>query len=179
MGMRSLRYAAAPAVLTAALALAGCGASDTVTDAAADEPTTSAGTSTPEPSDEPIPTPEPTLEPGSYPAYPADDYSYVLRLQCYCPSVNEPIAVTVTDGEVSEAVWAEKGPDHAAGDPVGEWGELTLDQIIEKANDPEMFKVLVDWEAGSPHPTKVSLDQEEMMVDEEITYLISDVQPAA
>jgi Family of unknown function (DUF6174) len=174
-----LRTLWSAAALTATLALTGCGAGSTGDPDTAADPGTPAGSSSPSPSPSPSPTPSPTLEPGSYPAYPHDSYTYVLRLQCYCPSVGEPIDVTVTDGVVTSAVWGRDGQGWTKGDDVGEWGQVTLDEIIDRANDTGAYEVEVDWAPGDDHPTRVSIDQDKRMVDEEITYLVSDVEPAA
>ena len=89
---------AATVVLTAC----GGGADDTATD-----PAPAAIASTPAAS----PTTEPSAEPemiGDYAAYPHDDYTYDLEVQCFCPYFGQPVTVTVAGGEVTDAVWAEE-----------------------------------------------------------------------
>jgi hypothetical protein len=154
-------------LLTAALA--GCG-SDTATDSGG-------GADTPNsPSASPTgPTGSPTV--GSYPEYPHDDYSYTLRLQCFCASFGKPIRITVTDDQVTSATWARNGRDTVKGEEVTEeWARVSLDDVIAAANDTEADVVEVDWPAGADHPTRVSVDRDLKAMDEEITYVVSDVQ---
>jgi hypothetical protein len=151
-------------LLTAAIA--GCG-SETATDPgdAADTPGSPSAS----------PTASPTT--GTYPEFPHEDYSYTLRLRCYCAAFGNPIRVTVADDEITSATWARNGHGTVKGEEVTEeWARLTLDDIIAAANDTEADVVEVDWAEDADHPTRVSVDRDTDAVDEEITYVVSDVQ---
>ena len=157
-----------PAALLATALLAGCGSA---TDVEVTDPTGS-----PSASATPTPSPSGSPEPGAYPAYPFSDYSYTLKLQCFCASFGKPIRISVADGEVASAAWARTGQGTVKGEEVtDEWARLTLDDVIDAANDTEAEVVEVDWEAGADHPTRVSVDRDLQAMDEEITYVVSDV----
>jgi hypothetical protein len=119
---------------------------------------------------------------GSYPAFEPTDYTYVLTVQCFCLGGGAPVRVTVADGEVTEAVY---GPSDQGGGGRGGAEEgteagaafrLTIQDVIDRANDTTADTVTVDWPAGQDHPNSVYVDGEESMADDEVGYTISDVQ---
>ncbi len=159
----------------AALALAGvltaCGGSgdDVATDPTSTDDSTSAT---------PSPSPSPTV--GTYPAYPHQDYAYTLEMRCFCANVDQKYRITVEDGEVTQVTWATAGDGHEIGDAVSdEYLRITLQDIIDHANDTKAAKVEVDWPAGQDYPNSVYVDQQATMADEEMTWVVSDVEPAA
>jgi hypothetical protein len=169
MGMQTSSAAALRLVglaLAAALTLAACG------DDSGDGTATDPGGST-----SPTPTASPTAGPtvGTYPPFGPQDYDYTLRVSCFCPDAGVPISVTVRDGDVTEAVYAESGRGVHAGEAVEEYRWLTINDVIDAANDTEADSVQVTWPDGQDYPTSVYVDQDEMMVDEEIGYAVSDV----
>jgi hypothetical protein len=150
-----------------ATALAGCGSAADVAQER-DHPTPA-----------PIPTVPTTTPPtGTYPAYPHDDYTFVLNLSCFCADRGVPSRITVEDGTVTSAVYLRNGRGHHAGDPAPKWLWITLADVIDAANDTEAAQVDVTWPAGQEYPTRVYVDQDRMMADEEIGYSVSDVVPA-
>ncbi|HYG95206.1 MAG TPA: DUF6174 domain-containing protein [Nocardioides sp.] len=116
--------------------------------------------------------------PGSYPELAAEDYTYTLEIMCFCPLAG-PAQVTVEDGEAVEAVATRKSRGTRAGDQAPEFYLVTINDIITDANDPEADEVEVVWPEGQEWPSKVSIDRDERMVDEEVTYTIRDVVEAA
>ena len=163
--------AATAVTLALAATLSACGGdagSDVATDPA---PTTATAT----------PTPSPTATPsvGSFPAYPHPDYTYTMGMQCFCANIDQTYRITVVGGDVSDVTWATAGDGHEIGDAVSdEYLGVTIQDIIDRANDTKAAKVTVDWPAGQDYPNSVYIDQNKMMADEEITYLISDVDVA-
>ena len=166
---RALAATAATLALTATLSACGGDAgSDVATDPA---PTTATAT----------PTPSPTATPtvGSFPAYPHPDYTYTMGMQCFCANIDQGYRITVVGGEVTEVTWATAGDGHEVGDPVvDKYQRVTIQDIIDRANDTEAAEVTVDWPAGQDYPNSVYVDRSRKMADEEITYLISDVEVA-
>ena len=173
--MTSRRHALGALLLAVSLSasLAACGgdaddgqvASDTSPTSAPAEPTPSGPTIAP--------------EAGSLPDYPYADYSYSLEMRCYCANQDQQYRITVAGGEVSDVTWATEGDGHAVGDPVGdEYARVTIQDVIDKGNDPEAAQVDVEWPAGQDYPTSIYVDQDKMVADEEVTWVISDVQPA-
>jgi hypothetical protein len=160
--MKILLSAAAMAM--ALTALAGCSGDDhgdTATD-----PATKSDTTT-EPTDPP--------DVGSYPELDAADYTYLLEQQCYCPLVG-PVKVTVEDGAVTSSVVTKGGHGMQKGTDAPSYLHLAINDVIARANDTSAAEVVVDWPDGQDWPNKVSVDQIGDAVDDEVTYVISDVQ---
>ncbi|MEO5852562.1 MAG: DUF6174 domain-containing protein [Nocardioides sp.] len=178
--MTRTRLATALLSLGLVATLAGCG-SGTVRDAAGGSASESPTPSPmPSPTSSPTPSPDPLPPIGDHPAYPYADYAYVLEVQCFCPTFGQPVRVTVTDGEVTGATWTHKAPDHAKGDETDlEWLRLSINDVLTEAADPSYDDVEVTWPAGQDHPDSVAIDRLKMAIDDEVTYLLSDVQPAA
>lgn len=153
------------ATVLALAALAGCGddESTTATDSSRESATTS------------DPTSPPTV--GSYPELDATDYSYVLEQICFCP-VTGPVKVTVEDGEVTSAVITKSSPGMKKGSDAPEYLWITINEVIAYANDTEAAEVDVEWPEGQDWPSKVAVDRMENAVDDEITFLVRNVQVA-
>jgi hypothetical protein len=163
MWTRSARVLAA--ALLATLALSGCSDDD------GDDKATDPGS---DPSTQETPTSAPTV--GTYPTFEAEDYAYTLQVSCFCPDAGVPIRVTVADGEISEAVYAEKGATFREGDAAPEYWELSINDIIDELNAAtDAENVQVEWPGGQDYPTSVSIDQSSKIADEEIGYTISSV----
>jgi len=173
--MTSRRHALGALLLAVSLSasLAACGgdaddgqvATDTSPTSAPAEPTPSGPTVAP--------------EAGSLPDYPYADYSYSLEMRCYCANQDQQYRITVAGGEVTDVTWATEGDGHAVGDPVGdEYARVTIQDVIDKGNDPEAAQVDVEWPAGQDYPSSIYVDQDKMVADEEVTWVISDVEPA-
>lgn len=153
----------AGAAAMALTVLAGCSGDDdgdTATDPAEKSETTTA------------PTDGPTTD--GYPQFDAADYTFVLEQLCYCP-VTGPVEVTVADGEVTSAVITKGGQGMKKGSDAPEYLWITINDVIDRANDPEAAQVDVDWPDGQDWPSTVAIDQIENAVDDEVTYTIRDV----
>jgi len=117
-----------------------------------------------------VPSEHPTAAP--YPDFAPTDYTYVLRVSCFCAD-RGAVVVTVQDGEVTTAV--SKG----SGATAPKYRRLTINDIIHAANDADAegaAQVTVKWRRGQDHPTSVYIDQDRNMADEEIGYAIRAVQ---
>lgn len=154
---------------TSALAislLAGCSGDD-------DGPTATDPASTPA-SESKTPVVEPTV--GTYPELEASDYTFVLEQICFCP-LTGPVRVTVEDGEVTSAVivkGARGGLKKGEDAPDYLW--LTINDVIAAANDTEADDVEVDWPDGQDWPNRVAVDRFTEAVDEEVTYVVRNVE---
>jgi Family of unknown function (DUF6174) len=163
-------FALSAAALLLPLALTACGSDD---GNVASDPAPTSATSTPTPT----PTASPTV--GSYPEFAPTDYSYTLGVGCFCVGAGAPITVTVADGQVVKAVYAQDDTGRggtSAGDPAEQRYWMTINDVIAQANDTTEDRVTVDWPAGQEWPNQVSVDQHRDMADDEIYYTISDVQ---
>ena len=176
--MTSHRAVRAPLAVLAALVavtLSACGGDagdDVATDPAADAPST---TATPSPTG---PTEEP--KPGSLPDFPYTEYAYTLEQRCFCANIDQKYRVTVVDGDATEVTFATPGEGHEVGDlvPQGTYLKLSIQDIIDRGNDTTAARVKVDWPAGQLYPSSVYIDQDKLIADEEVTWVISDVQTA-
>jgi Family of unknown function (DUF6174) len=162
----------------AALALAGalntlvaCGGDDGTTAA---DPAPTISTAEPTPTTSTAPTTSP--EPGSLPDFPYQDYEYTLEMRCFCANIDQAYRITVTGAEVSSVKWATKGDGHVVGEELADdYLRLTIQDIIDRGNDPRAAQVDVTWPAGQEYPTSVYIDKDKMTADEEVTYVISEV----
>ena len=173
--MTSRRHALGALLLAVSLSasLAACGGDADDGQVATDTSPTSAPA-------EPTPS-GPTIAPeaGNLPDYPYADYSYSLEMRCYCANQDQQYRITVAGGEVTDVTWATEGDGHAVGDPVSdEYARVTIQDVIDKGNDPKAAQVDVEWPAGQDYPSSIYVDQDRMVADEEVTWVISDVQPA-
>lgn len=142
------------------LVLAGCGAQSADDDAVGSAATGST----------PSPIEAPTV--GTYPAFAPEDYAFTLRVECFCPEGGAPVRVTVVDSEVTSAVFA-RGP--RKGEAAPRWMAVSIDDVIDAANDTTADEVRVVWPAGQDHPTSVWVDQDIGMADEERGYTVTHV----
>jgi len=161
------RALAAVASGTLALALAGCAGED---DVARDEPAPAVSSSS-----EPAPLDE--HDDGFAPS----TYSYTLRISCYCPYATVPVRVTVEDDTVVDAVFERGGGRGGAtrGEQAPELLRLSIEDVLtaaEEARAAGAHEVTVEWPEDSEHPTEVYIDRNEMAVDEEVGYTISDLE---
>jgi Family of unknown function (DUF6174) len=107
-----------------------------------------------------------------------EDYSYQLDVICFC-TISGHFEVTVADGEVVE-VQSDSGPVDFA----------SPDQFM--SYDLEgLFDLAADWGGGSPpdemlvafdpelhYPTEVRIDQMSNAIDDELTFFVSEFEPA-
>lgn len=149
------------------LAVGGCGSVET----RASEPRAA----------ESVPTPAPAPTGPPWPAYGPSDYTYDLALECFCADVGVRYRVVVRDGAVESVVYAARGRGHVAGQavqPDASWLRVTINDIIELANNERIAEAQVDWPTDQEYPRRVWIDRDKNTIDEEIGYVISRVTPA-
>ena len=138
------------------------------------------GTQTATPDSKPTPT-QPTTHPTAapWPSYSHDDYTYVLRRMCFCGDRGVAYLITVTGGEVTDVVYANRTPGRDKGAPAPEpYARVTIEDVIDAANDETAYKVDITWPDGQDYPSAVSVDHSKNAIDEEIGYTLSHVVPA-
>lgn len=166
--MRPIARAAAALLLPLSLAACGSGDDDVATDPATDTASTSST---------PSPTAAPTV--GTYPAFEPEDYTFELSVSCFCPGAGVPIEVTVVDAQVVGAVYGmdDGGRGGAqAGDEADQHFWLSINDVIDEANDTSAASVEVDWPAGQDYPNSVHVDHHKDVADDEVGYTVADVQ---
>ncbi len=160
----------------AAALLTGCASPASDRSGGAQTPAAPTAPSTVSPPTEPTEPTGPTEPP--WPGYPEADYRYELTASCFCSLSGVPVIVTVRDGKVTEAVYARSTRGLEAGEPVSaRWLRLSINDIIDSANDPDAAQVQVRWPAGQTHPSRVWIDRIENAVDDEVGYRIRHVEP--
>jgi hypothetical protein len=164
--MKRILVAAPAAVLLLLLTACGDGNDEVASDPGPGE-TSTEPTSTPEPGE------EPTV--GTYPAFEPEDYTYTLVLACFCAGGGTPVDVTVRDGEVVDAVYDGDGRGAEAGTPAEKLMWVTINDVIDEANNTDAASVQVEWPAGQDYPTSVYVDQDLNTADEERGYHVSKV----
>jgi predicted small lipoprotein YifL len=161
------------AALLLPLSLAACGSDGDSDDVASDPAPTSAS---PTPSPTESPTASPTV--GTYPAFEPENYTFELNVSCFCMGAGVPIEVTVANAEVVGAVYGMDDSGRGGGkkgDPADESFWMTINDIINRANNTEADTVRVDWPAGQDYPNSVYVDGEKTMADDEVSYGIANV----
>jgi hypothetical protein len=167
-------FALSLAALVLPLSLVACGSGDDGDDDVASDPAPTSAT--PSPSETPSPTAEPTV--GTYPAFEPTDYTFVLSVSCFCMGAGTPIEVTVEDAEVVGAIYGADDTGRGGtkkGDPADQLFWMTINDIIDEANDTEAAKVDVDWPAGQDYPNSVYVDGDKNIADDETGYTIANV----
>ena len=105
----------------------------------------------------------------------ASDYTMVVTRTCFCADRGVPVKIVVKDGKVVSATYAKSILGKKKGDPAQGYGDTTLAKMITMAKDQGNFKSDVKWPDGQDYPTKISLDPEQNMADDEITWIIKNV----
>jgi hypothetical protein len=160
------RLALAASAVLLSVVLGACGGDG-------DEIASDPGPATPTPTVEPTSTAAPTV--GTYPSFAPEDYTYTLVLACFCAGGGTPVDVTVRDGEVTDATYDGDGRGAEAGTPADQLMWLTINDVIDEANDTDAASIEVDWPAGQDYPNSVYVDEDSDTVDEERGYQISSV----
>lgn len=108
-----------------------------------------------------------------------DSYSYVLRRICFCAGATQPARVVVENGQKVSVTLVETG------EPVAEYEVeffLTIDELfdfVEDAIDREAHSIEVTYDPDRGIPLTISIDYEEMAVDEEMAFEASQFQPSS
>ena len=104
-----------------------------------------------------------------------DDYTMTLRRSCFCPvpDYTGPFAVTVTDGELASVMLEGAAVDPERGMTVG-----ALFDLVAEAYARGAVRVDVAYDPVYGHPTRIAIDYDERIADEETGYTVTDLQPA-
>ncbi len=110
------------------------------------------------------------------------DYTYQLRISCFCPSGPFPVLVTVEDGMVAALEWVDPPQDFSDPEPDANFYGKTIDDlydIIRDALDAEADSIAVTYNPVGQYPTNISIDFFIDAVDDEITYEASSLAAPA
>lgn len=107
-----------------------------------------------------------------------NNYSFHWRQSCECTQETAAeMLITVTNGAISDAIYVETEQQV----PTSVRSRLlTIDGVFDKIQDAidedaHMITVVYDTELG--YPKSVAVDYSEQIADEELSLIISDVQP--
>jgi hypothetical protein len=98
------------------------------------------------------------------------DYRFTVDVRCFCPTA-EPVEVTVSDGQVVSARPAPPEYWSAVVVPVPDLFRL----VGELRGSADSVDVSYDAELG--FPTDISVDRITEAVDDEVSYVVTDLTP--
>jgi hypothetical protein len=104
------------------------------------------------------------------------EYRYTLTLQCFCaPPANQPVTVTVRDGEV---VAVE--PAIGEAEPGGQL-PLRIEELFDTAAEAiaDADRVEIDYDREFDFPASIAIDALAEAIDDETTYLVTDFEVVA
>jgi hypothetical protein len=101
-----------------------------------------------------------------------DSYSCTFKISCYCiREATLPKRIQVVNGRIVNVNTDSYDKDE-------HWGILTIDQLfdlIEQSEKDKVHVLNVEYNSEKGYPISVYIDREEMMVDEEMGYYVSDL----
>lgn len=106
------------------------------------------------------------------------DYRITIQRSCECtPEMSGPVIVEVVDGAVTARAYAASGAAVAA-----EYAELFpavpgLFAIVDEARRERAPRMEVTYDPELGYPSRISVDWNATTVDDEVTYLATDLQP--
>jgi hypothetical protein len=104
-------------------------------------------------------------------------YRYTLRRSCFClPKATEPVMIAVRNGKVTSIVAASNGqpanPEYFTKyDSIAKLFEIVEDAIARKA-----YRLSVTYHPTLGYPTKIDIDYDKQMADEELSLTIENLQ---
>ena len=102
------------------------------------------------------------------------NYSFVVKKSCFCPH-EENIQSTIDNEKVIESKYI---PSNI---PINiDNKQKSIEEyfnIIEEAINENVYKIIVDYDLLYGYPKMISIDYDEQMVDEQISYLITHFTP--
>jgi len=101
------------------------------------------------------------------------NYSFVVRKSCYCPH-EENRQITVQNDTISEVKFIPSNTTLARVTKVKKVDDYF--NIIQEALDKNAYKLTVNYDKTYGFPTQISIDYNEQMVDEEISYTLTHFQ---
>ena len=102
------------------------------------------------------------------------DYSYTLRIGCFCPpEITSPVLVEVRGGTTKSVSYVSDGREATnelfrKADTIEE-----LFSVIRESIDQKVDKLTVEYDPSLGYPTEISIDPIETAIDEERAYTVS------
>lgn len=102
-------------------------------------------------------------------------YQYEYRRSCYCPDLLKTV-VTVEGDEVTEAFYKDDGTYLSEKQLEQLYTIDELFDVVQDAINDRVFSLEVEYDASLGYPTRIAIDRDEQMVDEEISYYATALQ---
>lgn len=103
-----------------------------------------------------------------------EDYTFTLERSCFCPEeVTKPVEITVRNGEVVAAKFADSGENL----PLDHFNVMTIDSlfdVIEREINEKSASVNVQYDEATGRPVSIFVDQFKGAVDDEYGLTVSD-----
>lgn len=104
-----------------------------------------------------------------------DSYEFTLQIQCFCPPpANIPLKIWVKQGKIVKVTNSQTQQQLTL--PL-QPDVKTIDQLFEIINQAIQQKVdhlVVTYDAQWGYPTKIVIDPQKMIADEETSYFVTD-----
>lgn len=104
-----------------------------------------------------------------------DAYTITIERMCFCPDVG-PYEVTVEDGEAVSVT--KDGDDVPLDDASLATWPLTVEDLFAEGDEAERTadEVTIVYDETLGYPTKIFIDRIENAIDDEMSYVVRDLQ---
>lgn len=97
-------------------------------------------------------------------------YQFTYQQQCFCvPPANTPLKVSVKNGKITQVINLNTNQSITDLDFPNNIDQLF--EIIETAIKENADEILVNYDATFGYPTRIAIDYQTMLADDEVTYL--------
>ena len=97
-------------------------------------------------------------------------YQFTYQQQCFCvPPANTPLKVSVKNGKITQVINLNTNQSITDLDFPNNIDQLF--EIIETAIKENADEILVNYDATLGYPTRIAIDYQTMLADDEVTYL--------
>lgn len=97
-----------------------------------------------------------------------ESYEYQYRRSCFCPPLEA--RVRVQGGEVAEAFYTADGTYLSDSESEGLYTVSELFTVVQNAINEGAHSLEVDYHATLGYPTRIAIDWDEQVVDDEISH---------
>ncbi|MEA5536472.1 DUF6174 domain-containing protein [Crocosphaera sp. XPORK-15E] len=105
---------------------------------------------------------------------PLKNYQYNYQQQCFCPSPgNTPLKVSVKNGKITQVI--DLKTNQAIADLTYPKTIQQLFQIIAEAIEKKAYEILVTYHSTLGYPTRIAIDYQKMLADDEVTYTVENL----
>ncbi len=102
------------------------------------------------------------------------NYQYIYQQQCFCPSPsNTPLKVSVKNDKITQVV--NLNTDQLITDLTFPKTIEELFKIIKDAIQRNADEILITYDKTLGYPTRIAIDYQKILADEEITYTVENL----